>query len=110
MTYVTTGGIPQPGYEFYGFMQPAGVYPSEFVLIESIWATLRLVAAGGGLTIQPRIALEPAFDGTAVVPLEGVDPRRGGRPSRVPTAVRRRRLSYGRWREQSLTEIPANAR
>lgn len=71
-TYLTSGGIPQPGYEFYGFMQPAGVYPGEFVLIESIWATLRLVAAGRGLTIQPRIALEPAFEGTAVVPLEGV--------------------------------------
>lgn len=72
MTYLTTGGIPQPGYEVFGFMQPAGVYPSEFVLIESIWATLQLVAAGRGLTIQPRMALEPAFDGTAVVPLKGV--------------------------------------
>lgn len=49
-----------------------GVYRSEIVLIESICATLRLVSAGRGLTIQPRIAVEPAFDGTAVVPLEGV--------------------------------------
>lgn len=68
-----SGIVPSPLFNHrHGFMRAAGVYPSDFVLVESIWATLRLVASGRGLTIQPRMALEPAVEGTAAVPMEGV--------------------------------------
>ncbi len=70
-SYMTAGG-PEPGFEFQRFLEPAGAYPSEIVMIESISTILQLVAAGRGLTIQPKGALEPAFEGTAIVPLSGI--------------------------------------
>lgn len=70
--YMTAGEKPEPGFEFHEFMEPAGMYPSEMVMIESVSTILQLVAAGRGLTIQPRMALEPTFSGTAVVPLAAV--------------------------------------
>lgn len=70
--YMTAGDRPEPGFEFQEFLEPAGVYPSEIVMIESISTILQLVAAGRGLTIQPRGALDPAFEGTAIVPLSEV--------------------------------------
>lgn len=70
--YMTAGDRPLPGFEFHRFLEPAGAYPTEMVMIESVSTILQLVAAGRGLTIQPRTALEPAFEGTAVLPLAGV--------------------------------------
>lgn len=70
--YMTAGDRPLPGFEFHRFLEPAGAYPTEMVMIESVSTILQLVAAGRGLTIQPRTALEPVFEGTAVVPLAGV--------------------------------------
>lgn len=70
--YMTAGDRPEPGFEFQKFLEPAGAYPSEIVMIESISTILQLVAAGRGLTIQPGSALKPAFEGTAIVPLSGV--------------------------------------
>lgn len=70
--YMTAGDRPEPGFEFERFLEPAGVYPAEMVMIESVSTILQLVAAGRGLTIQPRTALEPAFEGSAVIPLADV--------------------------------------
>lgn len=72
LPYLTAGEKPEPGFEFERFLEPAGVYPNEIVRIESVSMILQLVAAGRGLTIQPRTALVPAFPGWEVVPLDGV--------------------------------------
>lgn len=86
LPYLTTDGIPRPGFEFHGFMQPARTFPRQFVIVESIWSTLALVANGRGLTIQPRLTLEPAHPGTVVVPLAGASI-----PLRWEALVRRER-------------------
>jgi len=72
LPYLTAGDRPEPGFEFDRFLSPAGAYPHEMIMIESVSAILQLVAAGRGLTIQPRLALLPAFDNTAVIPLDDV--------------------------------------
>ncbi|MDX1690362.1 MAG: LysR family transcriptional regulator [Acidimicrobiia bacterium] len=69
--YLTAGEAPEPGFETERFLEPAGVFPENLVMIESMSTILQLVAAGRGLTIQPRTALIPTFEGTVVVPLSG---------------------------------------
>lgn len=73
-TYSTT---PESGHEFEHFFQPAGVYPSHMVQIESVALILELVAAGKGVSILSRWAALDAHHAGKVVmrPLEGTVPR-----------------------------------
>lgn len=71
--YLTAGQTPRSGFEHHGFMAPAGAFPQRLVRVESVAMILQLVAAGRGISIQPRLALGPATRwGLAVVPLAGV--------------------------------------
>ena len=71
-TYLTAGQTPRAGFEHHEFMAPAGVFPERIVRIESVGMILQLVAAGRGLTIQPRLVTAPAERwGLGVVPLAG---------------------------------------
>lgn len=72
LPYLTAGGRPEPGFEFEEFLQPAGVYPEDIVMIESVSVILQLVEIGRGITILPRKGLTPTPDGLAVVPLHDV--------------------------------------
>lgn len=51
---------PEAGHEFEYFFQPAGVYPSHMVQIESVSLILELVAAGKGVSILSRWAVHDA--------------------------------------------------
>jgi len=59
-TYLTAGQGPTTGFEHSEFMAPNDAYPGDIVQIESVSLILDLVAAGRGLTIQPRLAVERA--------------------------------------------------
>ncbi|NAO96030.1 LysR family transcriptional regulator [Halomonas sp. Choline-3u-9] len=64
---------PESGHEFEHFFQPAGVYPSHMVQIESVALILELVAAGKGVSILSRWAVQDAHHAGRVVmrPLAG---------------------------------------
>lgn len=68
---------PESGHEFEHFFQPAGVYPSHMVQIESVTLILELVAAGKGVSILSRWAARDAHQAGHVVmrPLAGDLPR-----------------------------------
>lgn len=71
-TYLTAGSAPTNGFEHSEFLAPAGAMPGELVMIESVSLILRLVAAGRGISIQPRLTVDPALTGdVAVLPLLG---------------------------------------
>ena len=58
--YLTAGETPTHGFEHSEFMVPAGVEPREVVRIESAAVVLRMIAAGRGITILPRLAVTEA--------------------------------------------------
>lgn len=68
---------PESGHEFEHFFQPAGIYPSHMVQIESVALILELVAAGKGVSILSRWAARDAHQAGKVVmrPLAGDIPR-----------------------------------
>lgn len=72
LPYMTAGERPEPGFEFESFLQPAGVYPEDIVMIESVSVILQLVAIGRGITILPRMAVTPTPSGATTVPLHDV--------------------------------------
>ncbi len=68
--YLTAGHTPRSGFEHHEFMAPAGALPGALVRVESVSQIVHLVAAGRGITVQPRLVLAPATAlGLAVVPL-----------------------------------------
>jgi LysR family transcriptional regulator for metE and metH len=57
---------PQRGFEFENFFRPARQIPAYIARIESLSAIIALVAAGSGVSIQPRSAVQTAItDGRA---------------------------------------------
>ncbi|WP_148254145.1 LysR family transcriptional regulator [Aidingimonas lacisalsi] len=56
-TYSTS---PEAGHEFEHFFQPAGIYPSHMIQIESVSLILELVAAGKGVSILSQWAAQDA--------------------------------------------------
>jgi len=65
--HFTYSVIPEAGHEFEYFFQPAGVYPSHMVQIESVALILELVAAGKGVSILSRWAVRDAARAGRVV-------------------------------------------
>ena len=58
-TYMTYSRVEQKGYEAERFMRPAGIFPRRFVTIELTEGICELVAAGFGVSILSRWAVEP---------------------------------------------------
>ena len=71
-TYLTAGQTPRAGFEHHEFMAPAGLFPATIARVESVGLIIQLIAAGRGITIQPRLVARPASRlGLGVVPLAG---------------------------------------
>ncbi|WP_275288162.1 LysR family transcriptional regulator [Halomonas elongata] len=75
--HFTYSVAPEAGHEFEHFFQPAGIYPSHMVQVESVSLILDLVAAGKGVSILSRWAVRDAARSGRVVmrPLAGELPR-----------------------------------
>jgi LysR family transcriptional regulator for metE and metH len=56
-TYFAHALTPQSGFEFEGFFRPAQRVPAHVAQIETLAGILSLVAAGAGISIQPRTAI-----------------------------------------------------
>lgn len=68
--YLASSLDPRPGFEFEKFFLPAGVGPLTIVRVESFAALLTMVANGGGVSIQPSLAVRGrAHSGVRVLEL-----------------------------------------
>ncbi|MEM8926403.1 MAG: LysR family transcriptional regulator [Actinomycetota bacterium] len=61
-TYFTYSVQASPGFEYDRFVRPAGVTPRLVRLVRQTSAIIELVAAGAGISILSRWALEPAIE------------------------------------------------
>ncbi len=68
-TYLTYNLSPNPGFEYERFVRPADIYPRIVTVVQQTSAITELVAAGLGVSILSRWALEPAIAAGRVVPL-----------------------------------------
>ncbi len=62
-TYFAHSLVPQPGFELESFFKPAGKHPGHVAQVESLAAIKQLVAAGLGVSIQPRSSVLRAISG-----------------------------------------------
>ena len=58
-TYLTYNAQPTPGFEYDRFIRPSGQYPLVVRVVRQTSAITELVAAGAGVSILSRWALEP---------------------------------------------------
>lgn len=58
-TYLTYNAQPTPGFEYDRFIRPSGVYPLLVRVVRQTSAISELVAAGAGVSVLSRWALEP---------------------------------------------------
>lgn len=72
-TYFASAVEPRPGFEFERLFRPSGTSPANIVRVESAAYALDLVAAGRGVTIQPRLTVARRRD-VALVPLARMIP------------------------------------
>lgn len=68
-TYLAHALTPQRGFEFEAFFRPARQVPAYIARIESLAAIIAFVAAGSGVSIQPRSAIRPAIATGKIVAL-----------------------------------------
>lgn len=61
-TYLTYNAQPTPGFEYDRFIRPSGVYPLVVRVVRQTSAISELVAAGAGVSVLSRWALEPMFE------------------------------------------------
>lgn len=61
-TYLTYNAQPTPGFEYDRFIRPSGVYPLVVRVVRQTSAISELVAAGAGVSVLSRWALEPMVD------------------------------------------------
>lgn len=66
-THLTYSAVVQAGFEYDMFMRPAGHYPARLVTVSLPEAVLELVAAGLGVSILARWAVEPRLQSGKVV-------------------------------------------
>lgn len=67
--YLAHALTPQRGFEFENFFRPAREVPNYIARIESLAAIIALVAAGSGVSIQPRSAVQPAVAAGKIIAL-----------------------------------------
>lgn len=67
--YLAHALTPQRGFEFETFFRPARQVPAYIARIESLSAIVAFVAAGAGVSIQPRSAIQPAVAAGKIVAL-----------------------------------------
>ncbi len=60
-TYFAHSLVPQTGFELDAFFQPADDRPTHVAQVQSVPAIIALVAAGQGVSIQPRSAVAAAL-------------------------------------------------
>lgn len=68
-TYFAHALTPQRGFELETFFRPARQVPAYIARIESLSAIVAVVAAGSGVSIQPRSAIRPAVAAGKIVAL-----------------------------------------
>ena len=69
-SYLTYNPSPSPGFEYHRFIRPSSAYPRLVTVVEQTSAITELVAAGAGVSILSRWALEPAVSLGRVVPIK----------------------------------------
>ncbi|WP_179954185.1 LysR family transcriptional regulator [Denitrobaculum tricleocarpae] len=84
-TYFAHSLVPQAGFELETFFRPAADRPAHIAQVQSIPAIVALVAAGQGVSIQPRSAVAAAIERNEIT----------GR-SLAPTPVRQPWFLYAR--------------
>lgn len=65
-TYLTYNARPTPGFEYDRFIRPAQTYPLVVRVVRQTSAIIELVAAGAGVSVLSRWALEPALTGKRI--------------------------------------------
>ena len=65
--YLAHALTPQRGFEFETFFRPARQVPRYIARIESLAAIIALVAAGSGVSIQPRSAIHATLAAGKIV-------------------------------------------
>lgn len=66
-TYFAHSLVPQTGFELDAFFQPADHRPAHVAQVQSVPAIIALVAAGQGVSIQPRSAVADAVKNGSVI-------------------------------------------
>ena len=72
-TYFASAVEPRPGFEFERLFRPSNSGPSDIVRVESAAYLLDLIAAGRGVSIQPRLAVGDRADVAIVELTEPID-------------------------------------
>lgn len=65
-TYLTYNAQPTPGFEYDRFIRPAEAYPLVVRVVRQTSAIIELVAAGAGVSVLSKWALQPALKGQRV--------------------------------------------
>jgi LysR family transcriptional regulator for metE and metH len=100
--YLAHALTPQRGFEFENFFRPARQVPRYIARIESLTAIIAFVAAGSGVSIQPRSAIgQAAATGTIIaVPLSP-------KPILLPWYLHMHPAALALYGEQVMGEIAA---
>ncbi len=61
-TYLTYNSQPTPGFEYDRFIRPSGIYPLLVRVVRQTSAISELVAAGAGVSVLSRWALDPMVE------------------------------------------------
>jgi LysR family transcriptional regulator, regulator for metE and metH len=100
--YLAHALTPQRGFEFESFFTPARQVPRYIARIESIAAIIALVAAGCGLSIQPRSAIRQAVAAGSVIAV-----RLSPKPIQLPWHLHMHPAALVLHGEQVMDEIAA---
>ena len=100
--YLAHALTPQRGFEFERFFRPARQVPRYIARIESLAAILALIAAGRGVSIQPRSAIRQAVSERSIVAVP-LSPK----PIRLPWHLHIHPAALALHGEQTLGEIEA---
>lgn len=100
--YLAHALTPQRGFEFENFFRPARQVPRYIARIESLAAIIAFVAAGSGVSIQPRSAIRQAAAARTIVAVP-LSPK----PIRLPWYLHMHPAALALHGEQVMSEIAA---
>jgi LysR family transcriptional regulator for metE and metH len=103
--YLAHALTPQRGFEFENFFRPARQVPRYIARIESLAAIMAFVAAGSGVSIQPRSAIQEALPAGKIVAVS-LSPK----PIHLPWYLHMHPMALATHGEQLMGEIAAALR
>jgi len=103
--YLAHSLTPQRGFEFETFFRPARQVPAYIARIESLSAIVAFVAAGAGVSIQPRSAIEPVVAVRKIMALP-LSPK----PVRLPWFIHMHPAALATHGERLISEIAEEMR